>query len=65
MFGLEGQGTEGQLLRSYGELRSLTAKSEGTGMKTLARAMATGLLLLALPSFVWAQSTDRSEMDQW
>jgi hypothetical protein len=34
-------------------------------MKTLARVMATGLLLLALPVVGWAQSTDRSEMDQW
>ena len=34
-------------------------------MKTLARMIATGLLLLALPAFGLAQSTDRSEMDQW
>jgi len=27
--------------------------------------MATGLLLLVLPALGWAQSTDRSEMDQW
>ena len=34
-------------------------------MKSLARVFATGLLLLALPTMGWAQSTDRSEMDQW
>jgi hypothetical protein len=34
-------------------------------MKKFVRGMATGLLLLVLPALGWAQSTDRSEMDQW
>jgi hypothetical protein len=34
-------------------------------MKTLVRTTAIGLLLLVLPALGWAQSTDRSEMDQW
>jgi hypothetical protein len=28
-------------------------------------ALTIGFLLAILPSLVWAQSTDRSEMDQW
>jgi Protein of unknown function (DUF1329) len=34
-------------------------------MKSLVRSLVPGLLLLVLPALGWAQSTDRSEMDQW
>src|SRR5689334_17327806 len=34
-------------------------------MKNWARVLAIGLVLAMLPSLGWAQSTDRSDMDQW